>query len=343
MKQPNVKVWPDRFEEHPRQQGEGLVEYCKRLAPIYNVEWSSVKNKYYLHNRKERDLEQYGTDKISTDKKQRDIDWEEYIGFINHGQELFGKAKLAQDVAHWSIKSDSPICVVVLGDLHIGSWATDHELFRTITYELLNTPNLYAILVGDLLQMAIKLRGVKEVMDNALPPNHQMIFLASWLDRVKHKVIASTWDNHSVMREENQVGFSNYSEIFGRHVIYHDCIGHLSTIINDIEYKWAVAHFFRGRSMFNPLHGHFRYIKEFAPDRDIVASGDSHTFGIGIWDIGNQEKVGLNCGSIQNSGYGKRFFSLINAPKFPCVVLDHKEKKITALQSVQQYVKYWLP
>ena len=343
MKQPNVKVWPDRLAETPINDGEKPFEWYRRLSEKYNVSFDTARTKAQHHKPKQRDAEQYGTDKISTDKKYEVVGWEEYISFINHGQELFKKAKTAQDTAHWSIKSDSPICVVVLGDLHIGSWATDHELFRTITYELVNTPNLYAILVGDLLQMAIKLRGVKEVMDNALPPGHQMKFLASWLDTVKHKVIASTWDNHSVMREENQVGFSNYSEIFGRHVIYHDCIGHLSTIINDIEYKWAVAHFFRGRSMFNPLHGHFRYIKEFAPDRDIVASGDSHTFGIGIWDIGNQEKVGLNCGSIQNSGYGKRFFSLINAPKFPCVVLDHKEKKITALQSVQQYVKYWLP
>lgn len=342
MAQPNKLIWPQRLAETPKKHGETVESYTLRLSEKYNVTQKAARLKYYVHSPKERDKDQYKTAKITTDKKLRDISWEEYIGFINHGQDLFSKAKQSQDIAHWSINTDKPICVIVLGDLHIGSWATDHELFKAITYELLNTPNLYAILVGDLLQMAIKLRGVKEVMDNALPPNHQMIFLASWLDTVKHKIIASTWDNHSVMREENQVGFSNYSEIFGRHVIYHDCIGHLSTIVNDIEYKWAVAHFFRGRSMYNPLHGHFRYIKEFAPDRDIVASGDSHTFGIGIWDIGNEEKIGLNCGSIQNSGYGKRFFSLINAPKFPCVVLDHKEKKISALQSVQQYVKYWL-
>lgn len=272
---------------------------------------------------------------ITSDKKVAEFHWKDPLPHLKGLQEVIKKGKDSQDFATWRIEADE-IVVVFVGDLHMGSWAVDYDLLVKITEEIINTPNLYVVLLGDLLQMAIKLRGCLEVSDNALPPKWQMRFLESWLNDIKHKVIASTWDNHSVMREENATGFSQYSNIFARHVIYHDNIGHLDVQVRDQTYKMAVAHFFRGRTIYNPCHGQMRYMRMVANDREICAAGDSHTPGIVEYEEGGKPRIALNCGSVQNGGYGKRFFTLLNSPVFPCVKLSGIEKLATPYRSVRQ-------
>lgn len=288
---------------------------------------------------KERDAEQYGTPSISTDKKIENFNWREWINPIQKLQDLAQKGSGGQDFAKWSIDTDEEICVLVLGDTQLGSWATNYEQFMQITEDILTIDNLYVILVGDLLQTAIKLRGVLEVMDNLIPPKFQMKFLASWLHEIKHKVIASTWDNHSVMRQEDAVGYSEYSEIFKRHTIYFGHIGHLDVKVGDIVYKWAVSHFYAGRSLLNPLHAPMRYMRHEGQDRDIAAQGDFHRAGILKYMEGMKERVAVVCGTIQtDSGYGKRFFSLRTTDNFPCVALHPKEKIMTPYWSVKEWL-----
>jgi hypothetical protein len=276
---------------------------------------------------------------ISSNKKYSEFNWRDPISHLKGLKQVYDKGKSSQDLASWKIKGPKEICVVVLGDLHMGSWATDYDQLMKITDELVNTPNLYAILVGDLLQMSIKLRGVLEVSDNALPPKWQLAFLESWLNEVKHKIICSTWDNHSVMREENATGYSRYADIFGRVTIYHDNIGHTDIHVNDQVYKVAAAHFFRGRTMYNPCHGQMRYMRMTSNDREICIAGDSHESGMLQYNEGGKFRTAINCGSIQNGGYGKRFFSLINNPDFPCFALSGKEHLITPYYSVKQWVQ----
>jgi hypothetical protein len=276
---------------------------------------------------------------VTSNKKIGTFHWKDAIQPLKDLKTLFDNGKSSQDYAHWKVTTNQDICVVVVGDLHAGSWATDYDLFIQITEEIINTPNLYVILVGDLLQMSIKLRGVLEVSDNALPPKWQLAFLESWLEDIKHKVICSTWDNHSVMREENATGYSRYADIFQRSVIYHDNIGHIDIQVNDQIYKIAAAHFFRGRTMYNPCHGQMRYMRMTSNDREVCIAGDSHESGLLIYNEGGTKKrIAINCGSIQNGGYGKRFFSLVNNPDFPCIRLSHKEHLITPFYSVKEWL-----
>jgi len=159
------------------------------------------------------------------------------------------------------------------------------------------------------------------------------------LQDIQYKVIASTWDNHSVMREEAQAGYSTYAAIFGRHTIYANGICHLDTIVNDITYKWAITHFFRGKSMYNKTHAPERYLRMEFPEGDIAAQGDFHEPGISKFWERQKEYVAIVTGSIQtNSGYAKRFFSLTTAPVYPCVVLQPDQKMATPYWSVKEYL-----
>lgn len=274
---------------------------------------------------------------VTSTKTVGEMNWREAVEYVQSGQKLFNKAKSSDTIGTVHIDTDEPIYVLVLGDAHFGSWGTDYDVLKQITDEILNTPNLYVMLIGDLLQMSIKLRGVLEVSDNALPPKFQMMLLDSWLNEIKHKVICSTWDNHSVMREEDVTGYSKYAEIFERVTMYFNGIGHLDLKVGDEVYKIAVSHFFRGYSIDNPCHGAMRYMRRQGIDREIAMAGDSHVPGIIKYIDGEKTRCALNSGTAQtNSGYAKRFFSLFTHPVFPVLKLDPKEHKFTPYWNLKE-------
>lgn len=109
------------------------------------------------------------TGEITSNKKVAQFSWRDPLPHLIALQEVVKQGKDSQDHGNWTIDEDE-IVVAFIGDLHMGSWATDYDLLKTITDEIVNTKGLYVILLGDLLQMSIKLRGVLEVSDNLLPP-----------------------------------------------------------------------------------------------------------------------------------------------------------------------------
>lgn len=275
----------------------------------------------------------------NTFEEKKGFSWRDSIKPLRSLQNQFSGARRSTNYPVIKIDTKKPICVVLLADLHAGSWGTDYDLFVQITDELINTPNLYAILAGDLLQMAIKMRNVKEVSDNALPPKWQLYFLDSWLKDVYQKVLFSTWGNHSVMREEAGSGFSMYAHIFEQYVPYSNGIAHADVQVGKELYKFAVSHFFKGNSIYTYTAGHKRYVRDHGHDREIVLAGHTHQPETSQYMISDKEKVALNCGSAQtNSGYAKRFYSLKTRPIFPCVVLHPKEHLVIPFWSV----RHWL-
>lgn len=243
-------------------------------------------------------------------------------------------------VATWETDSESEIGVVVVGDWHWGSWGTDYNLIERFTDEMLATPNLYMIVVGDMEQMAISLRGVAEVTDNMWPPDVQHAFTESWLETIGHKIIAACWDNHSVEREEKASGSSAYARIMSRRVTYFGGIGHLDLRVGDQVYSFAVSHRFRGFSMYNPLHAHGRYIRHEGHDREIIIAGDTHQPGIMQCMIGQKLRTLLNCGSAQvGSSYARRHFSIFTAEVFPMIALHPRVHRVTPYWSVAHWLR----
>lgn len=276
-----------------------------------------------------------------SDKKTGKFNWRDVCGVLKKTKEVLHGASSSQDRAtvDWS-NVKKPICIVGLSDLHMGSWGTDLEQLEQLTDQLLSTEGLYAILLGDLLQMSVNLRGNVEQADNSISPERQMDFLDSWLKDVKDKVIASCWDNHSVMREEKATGFSMYKWLMSRSVIYNNGIGHLDLKLGKQTYKFAISHVFRGRSMLNPVHGQMRYARMEAGDREIIMAGDSHVPGVINYFEQGQWRIALNGGTLQtNSGYAKRHFSLTTSTAFPCVQLFPDEHLAVPYRTVGDWLK----
>jgi hypothetical protein len=279
---------------------------------------------------------------LQESKKVGELNWREVIPHVEGMQDLKKKASWSQERAEIILgDGKSPVILVGFGDQHIGAYGCNYSKFREITDELLATPNLYIALMGDYLEMAIRLRGVLEVVSQVLTPELQEAFFESWLKDVQHKVAFATWDNHGIMRQENQAGVSSLKNLLSRNVHYFNGIGHADLKVGREVYRAAASHKFRGRSMYNRTHAQGRYIRQEANDRELVLMGDIHTWGYSHYAEGGAERVCITGGTLhENSGYAKRFFSLNESPHYPCVVLDHAAHEITPFRTVRQARRY---
>jgi hypothetical protein len=272
-----------------------------------------------------------------SDKKLGEFSWRDANRAMRPMQDFKERASSSQDEALLIFDTDKPLDFICLSDTHIGSWATDHDAFERLTDEILAS-GLYVALIGDVQDMAIKLRNVMEVQGSLLSAELQHRYVESWLEEIAPRVLFSTWDNHSVMREEAQAGSSRYADLMKRRVIWHNHIGHPDVTVGGETYRLAVSHFFRGRSIENPCHGAMRYMRREGIKREIAIAGDSHVPGIVRYVDGDTWRMAVNCGTLQlGSGYGKRFFGLAAQPVFPVVRLWPDRHLFTAFWNLDEW------
>ena len=276
------------------------------------------------------------------DKKVGEFHWRKACGAAKLMQEIQHGASWSQDHATIPLGDGTqPVILLGFGDTHIGSYGANYHLFEEITDEILKTPNLYVALMGDLLEMAIRLRGVLEVTSQVLTPEMQEAFLESWLEDIAPKVAFATWDNHAVMRQEAQAGTSGVKRLLSRRFIYHNGIGHSDLKVGAQTYKCAASHKFRGGSMFNRMHAQGRYVRQEANDRELVLMGDIHTYGFTFTEDGGSPRCYITGGTLhENSGYAKRFFSLKTSPHYPCLVLQLVSHQLIPFLTVSQALRY---
>lgn len=286
-------------------------------------------------------LNKTDTKNTLTKKEPKITSWRDISTHIKSSQKFKQDTSSYQEFIKWkpNVIDNSPVALMVLGDTQLGSFGTDYELFEELTDFIVNTPNLYVILVGDLIQLAIKLRNVAEILDNAISPRVQMVMLESWLDEIKHKVIASTWCNHGTMREETMLGYSPSAKMMSTKVPFFNTIGEIEATVGDQTYMIAASHFFQGKSMYNKAHAPMRYIREKANHIDIAIQGDFHQPGILLQPYGGKLRLGVVCGSIQtNSTYAKRHFAVKTFPQMPVITLDPNKKNFNCYINVEAYL-----
>lgn len=262
---------------------------------------------------------------IQSNKKKADFAWREWAEHAEKTQELYRRASVSQKFATIKLGDGKrPICLLPFSDQHIGSRGMSYGIFRKMTEEILETPNLYIGIMGDLAEFAIKLRSVAEICAQIFGPDKQMQFVADWFDEVRPKVAFVTWGNHEDERTEKQAGFGVMKWIMGKEAVYFDGIGHADIVNGKQTYKLAVSHKFRGYSYQNPCHAGMRYMRFQGVDREIAWMGDIHQPAYIQYYDGPVERVSGVAGTLNiDSTYATRYFSIFTQPRFPCLRLDH--------------------
>lgn len=274
------------------------------------------------------------------DKKVGGINWRESTETILKMQELRDKSGWGQSFAKITVGDGScPIAILFLSDTHIGAFGANYRHLLELTDIILNTPNLYVALVGDIVEMAIKLRSVAEVCAQVLDPHLQTSFVESWIEEIKHKIIFSTWGNHETDRNEAAAGACPIKNILARVAPYFSGIGHADVTVGKETYLLCASHKFQGVTALDVTAGGKKYLRMEAPDREIAVQGDAHRAGVSLYNEGGKRKLAMCSGTLNiNSGFAKRYFSLKTSEAFPVLALWPDEHRFVPFFTIDDYL-----
>lgn len=273
------------------------------------------------------------------DKKQGGFYWRDALPAIKGIQKLRSDASHSQHYASIKVDTKDVIGVMCFGDQHIGAIGTDYNLFTELTDLILDTPNLYVAVMGDVVEMAIKLRSVAEICAQVLDPELQLDFIESWVNEISHKVLWATWGNHESDRNEQAGGTSPVKRILAAKVPYFNGIGHVDLTVGTQLYKIASSHKFSGVTQADASAGCKRYLRLEFPEGDVAMQGDCHRSSISAYHDGGSNRVAMTGGTLNiKSGFAQRYFSLKTSTAFPVVALWPDKKQAVPFFNVQQFM-----
>ena len=272
------------------------------------------------------------------DKTIGDPDWRKGLALATEIIKGKRAASYNQSTASLEFPNRERVDFICLGDLHFFSSGTDHEEIVALTERILAEPNLYIVLLGDIIENAINLRGVAEVQSNLMPTGYQLAIYEDWLREIKDRVLFATHDNHASERFEKNAGCDFFGWITSRMVAFFDGIAHVDIKLGKQVYKLMATHKTRGRSMLNPTHGQQRYGRFDAQDREILLAADSHVPGISKYRDGDTTKLAVNVGTLNvKSAYARRYFSVYSSPVFPVVSLYRERHDASAFWTLDEW------
>jgi hypothetical protein len=276
---------------------------------------------------------------IYENKKQSTFYWRDALPVLQSMQDMVNNAKREQKRASVTAgDGKAPIGVMILADTHIGAVGTDYRLFLELTDIILNTPNLYVVLAGDLLEWSIRLRSVAEQCAQILPVELQEQFMDQWLYEIAHKVIAASWCNHETSRSQQLSGFSVMKSMQSKLFPYYDGIGHISLTTGSQTYEFAMSHKFKGATSNDSTRGCRLYMTK-EPTIEIGLQADAHVPKIEKYVVGATPKAAMCCGTLNiDSDYAVRGFSISTSSAFPVMLLSPKVHMFTPLFNIDEFL-----
>ena len=218
------------------------------------------------------------------DAKMQNVDWEAVL--VRHGaitaERNAEELKQRHATIDLSQHGDSPVCIMQMSDVHIGSPQCDvATLIRHIKL-LKSIPNLYAILDGDMLEWAISNRQLDAVLGQVGSPQEQVRVFGAMLSDLAEKCVAFVTGNHDErgFRMGGVDVFEFLVSAVKRHGIYLRDGGVLRIkLAGDVEYTWRVSHGdgLGGHSMYSNTAAMARNARHEVGHCDVASAGHTHS------------------------------------------------------------------
>lgn len=229
----------------------------------------------------------------------------------------------------------------VEGALVHNSISVNYQEFQKNIQLILDTPFVYMITVGDLVDNFRRFNALQPVLSQIANPRDQVLILRSILNEFweKKKWIASCWGNHDVQRDEELYGQSVVKDELNKNLVYFNGKGILNLLVGEQKYIIRMSHAFKGNSIYNQLHSAMREMRFNFPDADIFVSAHKHSPAIANTYEFGKRKCFIRTGSFElDSGYSKRFWApgIIGVP---AVVLRSDEHSVFAYPSLEELLK----
>ena len=109
--------------------------------------------------------------------KTQNLDVNNVLREMTTTQASYLEMRTSQPEGRVKFKTDLPIAIVHLGDLHLGSVFANHlEIMKKIK-EIKDTPNVYCVLMGNLIENAIPSQFPENMLDSVLSPDQQVVMM----------------------------------------------------------------------------------------------------------------------------------------------------------------------
>jgi predicted phosphodiesterase len=194
------------------------------------------------------------------------------------------------DLSDWK----EPIGIFLISDLHLGAPQCDYLTFLEHIRALKNTPNLFALIQGDMLEWSLSPRMLDSTLGQVLPPRHQARLMREIIREMILKTLAAVLGNHEG-RAEKFAGFDVGEFIYdefqrqGKGAYLKDG-GVLSIKVGQQSYSWMVMHGdSRFGSMYNPNHKAMQLARMTFGYCDIVSTGHTHSAAVQQMEVPSQD------------------------------------------------------
>jgi hypothetical protein len=109
--------------------------------------------------------------------KAQTADIEELTAHARRATEIYEEGRLSQAEGFVQFRNNLPVTVFFIGDVHIGSYYTDHDLFMEHMRRIAEMPNAYIVFMSNLVDNAIPSQFPSNMLVNGLPPDKQVVYM----------------------------------------------------------------------------------------------------------------------------------------------------------------------
>jgi hypothetical protein len=96
---------------------------------------------------------------------------------LNEAQRIYQEGRISQPEGWVRIKTDLPIALTFIGDTHLGSNYTDTDEVMRKFQKVKDEPNMYCVLMSNLIDNAIPAQYPDSMLANGIPPDKQVIMM----------------------------------------------------------------------------------------------------------------------------------------------------------------------
>ena len=182
--------------------------------------------------------------------------------------------------------------ITFIGDLHVGSGEVDYKRIEQEIELIVNTPNSYVCLMGDVIDGFFFNPAQMEEMEQVPEQVAYMQALVEYL--AEHKKLLIGWGGDHDQTWQAQRGMNPYTELADRAGAYYmHGVGYMTAKVGNQEYHLTGTHRTQGHSIYNNAHGAMRLGRD-AEGSDIVVIGHNHRKGIvqqSVKEYGGENRV----------------------------------------------------
>lgn len=207
-----------------------------------------------------------------------------------------------------NIKTDRPVGIVFLGDIHIGSASTDYPRLEYLLNVFSRKDiDVYTASIGDVLDSMIWRNVMVERHKTPIDVPEEIFAATYWLEQVVKagRLVGVVAGNHDLI-SWRMTGFSHLDTVMlqlSKKIPYHPFEMLLTVNVGDVPYRILLRHKVKGGSELNPAHGVSKHHMFDYFDSDIIVAGHTHRSGVQERMLKGKTRWGIQVGAFKRSEY----------------------------------------